>query len=201
MLAWDNVMTGDNAREFVDYYALLNVDPASDAKTLEKAYRHHAQLYHPDHSDTSDVEKFQAVNEAYGVLRNPEKRAKYDQLHASIVKATTQTQSRDTGTRVDSKSTEQDADFRHLLLYHLYKRRRASAGDAGVIAYVIRERLGCDEEAFDFHVWYLKSKGFIEVTEQGTLAITVEGVDHVIAMTRGEEAEKLLLSQMKDIED
>ena len=89
MLAWDNVMTGDNAREFVDYYALLNVDPASDAKTLEKAYRHHAQLYHPDHSDTSDVEKFQAVNEAYGVLRNPEKRAKYDQLHASIIKATT----------------------------------------------------------------------------------------------------------------
>ena len=67
---------------FVDYYGILQVSPNCDAKLLESAYHHLAKRYHPDHTTTSDVAKFGQVVEAYGVLRDPEKRAEYDLLHA-----------------------------------------------------------------------------------------------------------------------
>lgn len=61
--------------------------------------------------------------------------------------------------------------------------------------------LNCSDERFEFHQWYLKEKGFIVVTEHGTLAITVQGVDHVISMSRTTSAEKLMISQFANPED
>jgi curved DNA-binding protein len=55
--------------------------------------------------------------------------------------------------------------------------------------------LNCSDEHFEFHTWYLKAKGFIEITEQGTLAITIQGVDHVIDISRTNMMEKLLIAQ------
>ena len=53
----------------------------------------------------------------------------------------------------------------------------------------------CSEELFDFHLWYLREKGFIQTTERGTLTITIEGVDHVIATSRTILKEKLMIAQ------
>ena len=53
----------------------------------------------------------------------------------------------------------------------------------------------CSDESFEFHVWYLKSKGYLEITEQSELAITIDGVDHVIAMSRTIEERKLLTKE------
>ncbi len=67
--------------EYKDYYKLLGV--ARDAKQAEikSAYRKLARKYHPDISKESDSEeKFKQVGEAYEVLKDPEKRAAYDQL-------------------------------------------------------------------------------------------------------------------------
>lgn len=61
-------------------------------------------------------------------------------------------------------------------------------------AWLLEEPLGCSESQFEFHVWYLKAKGFIHTTEQGTIAITIDGLDHVIANSQNEESRKLLLS-------
>lgn len=62
-----------------DYYAILGVDKnASDAE-IKKAFRKKAQEYHPDKKD-GDEKKFKEVNEAYGVLRDKQKRAQYDQF-------------------------------------------------------------------------------------------------------------------------
>ena len=55
--------------------------------------------------------------------------------------------------------------------------------------------LQCSHEHFEFHKWYLKEKGYIVLTEQGTLAITIQGIDHVISLSRTSKAEKLLISQ------
>ena len=52
-----------------------------------------------------------------------------------------------------------------------------------------------------FAMKYLKQKGFIEVTEHGTVAITVEGIDHVISLSRTTAAEKLLIGQSFDRRD
>ena len=66
--------------QFIDYYQTLGVDRSADDKQLKKAFRKLARKYHPDVApDDADAEqKFKAVNEAYAVLSDPDKRAKYD---------------------------------------------------------------------------------------------------------------------------
>ena len=70
-----------------DYYEVLGVDKSADEATLKKAYRTLAKKYHPDmNPDNKEAEaKFKEVNEAYEVLSDPEKKAKYDQFgHAAF---------------------------------------------------------------------------------------------------------------------
>ena len=66
--------------QFIDYYQTLGVDQSADEKQLKKAFRKLARKYHPDVApdDAEAEQKFKAVNEAYAVLSDPEKRAKYD---------------------------------------------------------------------------------------------------------------------------
>ena len=67
--------------EFKDYYKILGVEAEADAKTIKTAYRKLARKYHPDVSSEKDAEKhFKEVGEAYEVLKDPEKRAAYDEL-------------------------------------------------------------------------------------------------------------------------
>ena len=70
-----------------DYYEVLGVSKSASAEELKKAYRKLAKQYHPDlHPDDKECEaKFKEVNEAYEVLSNADKRAKYDQFgHAAF---------------------------------------------------------------------------------------------------------------------
>ena len=66
--------------QFIDYYQTLGVDKSADEKQLKKAFRKLARKYHPDVApdDAEAEQKFKAVNEAYAVLSDPEKRTKYD---------------------------------------------------------------------------------------------------------------------------
>ncbi len=66
---------------FVDYYKILGVDKNIPQKDVKKAYLKRAKQFHPDlHPDDPKAKaKFQALNEAYDVLGDPEKRKKYDQ--------------------------------------------------------------------------------------------------------------------------
>ena len=62
-----------------DYYAILGVSKSASDDEIKKAFRKKAQEYHPDKKD-GDEKKFKEVNEAYGVLRDKQKRAQYDQF-------------------------------------------------------------------------------------------------------------------------
>ncbi len=65
-----------------DYYEVLGVDKKASAEEIKKAYRKSAMKYHPDRNpgDKEAEEKFKELGEAYGVLSDEEKRARYDQF-------------------------------------------------------------------------------------------------------------------------
>ena len=74
-------VTGSNGMEYRDYYQTLGVERTANADEIKKVYRRLARKYHPDVSKEPNAEaKFKEVQEAYEVLRDPEKRAAYDQL-------------------------------------------------------------------------------------------------------------------------
>ena len=67
--------------EFRDYYKVLGVERTASADQIRKAYRRLAHKYHPDVSKEANAEaRFKEMQEAYEVLKDPEKRAAYDQL-------------------------------------------------------------------------------------------------------------------------
>jgi len=67
--------------EYRDYYQIMGVARTATAAEIKKAYRRLARKFHPDVSKEKDAEKkFKEVQEAYEVLKDPEKRAAYDQL-------------------------------------------------------------------------------------------------------------------------
>ena len=65
-----------------DYYEVLGIERSADEATIKKAYRQMAKKYHPDVNpgDKDAEEKFKEVNEAYSVLSDAQKRARYDQF-------------------------------------------------------------------------------------------------------------------------
>ncbi len=67
--------------DFKDYYGILGLKENADGAEIKKAYRKLARKYHPDVSSEANAESsFKEVTEAYEVLKDPEKRAEYDQL-------------------------------------------------------------------------------------------------------------------------
>src|SRR5260221_6802033 len=68
--------------DYKDYYQSLGISRSASADEIRAAYRKLAMKYHPDRNpnDKPAEEKFKEINEAYQVLSDPQKRARYDQL-------------------------------------------------------------------------------------------------------------------------
>ena len=70
--------------DFKDYYDIMGIKRGASQDEVKRAYRKLARKYHPDVSKEADAEaRFKDLGEAYAVLKDPEKRAAYDQLGAN----------------------------------------------------------------------------------------------------------------------
>jgi curved DNA-binding protein CbpA len=173
---------------FTDHYEILEISPNANSETIERIFRYLASRYHPDNQDTGDLSRFSEIVEAHNTLKDPVKRAQYDLQHKDH-----------SGSRwklaeeaSDTKSIERDVVIQDRLLSILYVKRRQDINDPGIGDYELERLSGCPREHLEFHLWYLKAKGWIGRLENGTLAITVEGVDRANSEHRRETTTKLL---------
>jgi curved DNA-binding protein CbpA len=169
-----------------DLYEILEVSPTASQETIERMFRYLAQRYHPDR-DTGDSERFDQIAKAYGTLKDPESRAAYDSRH----KRNVDYQWSLVEEAGDSDNFENDSLIQERVLSVLYTRRKREPHDPGLGAVQLARVIGCPHEILDFHLWYLRDKGWIMRTESGAVAITAEGVDRSLT-NRPSSAQKLI---------
>ena len=164
-----------NNNHLQDYYEDLKISPNADSETIDRVFRLLAKRYHPDNQVTGNTDAFNRISTAYKVLADIDKRASYDaqyeSLRAKKLKATEPATS--------TKSSQHDELLRKRILSILYVERRNDAANSGVGLWRIEQLIGLPEKILEFHVWYMKEKGWIQRTDTGGYAITVAGVDAV----------------------
>jgi hypothetical protein len=178
-----------STEEFVDYYELLQLSPNADAETVERVFRHLAMKFHPDHTDLANNDRFLQIVEAHKTLADPEARAGYDVKYQDYWNRKWRLAS----VASDRSAFGDDKVTRERLLSLLYVQRRRNMRSPGLGEYEMARLLSTPPELVEFHLWYLKSKGWVERLETGHLAITALGVDQA-------EQNRLLLSPDRLIE-
>ena len=158
----------------LDYYEFLQVNPNAEVDTVHRVYRLLAQRFHPDNKETGDEQRFRALSEAYTVLSNPEKRARYD---------VTYHQQRQKRWRLVSAGDHAENDFeiehiaRLTVLEALYSKRRLEPGDPGIFSRDLEELTGRPREHLEFTIWYLNQRKFVTRDDNSRLLLTADGVD------------------------
>jgi curved DNA-binding protein len=159
-----------------DYYEDLQISPNADSETIERVFRMLAKRYHPDNNATGNADAFNRISLAYKALADAEKRASYDARWVAL-----KAEKRKASKTSSARSFENDELLRKRILSILYIERRNDASSPGVGLWRIEQLIGLPEKVLEFHVWYLKEKGWIQRTDTGGYAITVAGVDAIEA--------------------
>jgi hypothetical protein len=160
---------------FIDYYELLQLSSNADTDTIERVFRHFAKKFHPDNRESGDIERFHLIVEAHRTLSDPEMRAGYDVKHQEYWNRKWKLAS-EAG---NGTAFGDDREVRESLLSMLYLQRRRDMKKPGLGEYEMARLLCQPFELVEFHVWYLKAKGWVERLDNGQLAISALGVDEV----------------------
>jgi hypothetical protein len=158
---------------FLDYYEDLQISPNADKETIERVYRLLAKRYHPDNKQAGNSEKFDLITKAYHTLSIPEKRAAYDVKYED---EKTRRWKALSGASAP-QSFKNDRCLRLAILSILYIERRNDPSNSAIGIWRLEQLLGWPEKMLEFHIWYLKEKGWIQRTDTGGYAITAEGID------------------------
>jgi curved DNA-binding protein CbpA len=176
---------------FIDYYELLEISPNANSETVERVFRYLARRFHPDNQATGDRDRFDLVLEAFDILRDAAKRAQYDAEYRSHSSTVLQLAVEAN----DFDCAGGDADMQARLLALFYVRRRREVFNPGLGEFEIAQMMGCPPERLDFHLWYLKEKRWIARMEDGTFAITADGVDQAGAEQQAMASRKLIVDR------
>ena len=164
-----------DSTNFVDYYELLQVSANADDDTIQRVFRHLAKKYHPDHRDAPDDERFRRLVVAHRILTDPEARADYDATYQEYWNRKWKLVS-ESG---DGSGFDQDRDMRERMLSLFYVQRRRTMALPGIGEYEVARLMRTPLELVEFHIWYLRAKGWLERLDSGMLAISAAGVDQV----------------------
>jgi curved DNA-binding protein CbpA len=183
----------EEEKEFIDYYETLEISPNANADMIDRVFRYLAHRYHPDNPVTGNAIRFSEIVKAHEVLRHPEKRAQYDVNHKRHLEEGSKLVE-DAG---DNESLELDTVIQEKLLSILYVKRRRNMQNPGIGNLELERLSGCPREHLEFHLWYLKEKGWIGRLDNGLLTITVSGVDKATMFTENRRihSAKLLTDQ------
>jgi len=184
-----------DARVFVNFYEVLGLDPAASPRVIDRRFRELARRYHPDNRETADRARFDAVIEAHEALKDLGKRALYhvenwrqlpplpqtfaDEVEPEAVQAAPVA---DADGPVEAIGIDRDLSIQNQILTLLYEKRRRSVKEPGIGNGELERQTGCPHEHLEFHLWYLKEKGWVSVSDNGLLAITIDGVDRAAAL-------------------
>jgi curved DNA-binding protein CbpA len=164
-----------------DYYEVLQISSNAEPETIHRVYRLLAQRYHPDNRDTGNEMRFRELSEAYQVLTDPERRAKYDIVHARI---------RQDRWRFVANGNNAENDFeaqqlvRLTVLEVLYTRRRTEPYSPSLSPIDLEAVTGIAREHLEFTFWYLIQKKLVTRGDSALLTITAEGAEYLEANYR-----------------
>jgi curved DNA-binding protein CbpA len=160
----------------VDYYEVLQVNPSAEPETIHRVYRMLAQRFHPDNQDTGNESRFRELTEAYHVISDPERRARYDLVH--------EMQRRERW-RLIAHAADGENDFaaeqrlRITVLEMLYTQRRVEPAKPGIFPLDLEKLTGRPREHLEFTTWYLVQKKFVQRSDNSMLVISADGVEHL----------------------
>ena len=187
------------AESFVDYYEIMGVGPSASQEAIALKFRSLARRYHPDNAKTGDRARFEALLQAHETLRDRTRRVQYHKEHAHQLPPLSFEDDRhedDAGTAqiadanvefVDGLGIDRDVAIQNNLLTMLYLQRRRNIKEPGIGNAELERLSGCSHEHLEFHIWYLKEKGWLARGEDGLLAITVDGVDRAAHIYQSEQ--------------
>jgi len=176
----------------VDYYEVLQVSTGAEPETINRVYRILAQRYHPDNQATGDEDRFREITDAYNVLSDPERRARYDVAHQ---------QRRQERWRLVAAGAEAENDFeveqayRLTVLEVLYTRRRIEPDKPGIFTMELEQLIGRPREHLEFTVWFLMQKRYIVRDDNSNLQLTVEGAEFLEQNYRTQQQKRLPASK------
>lgn len=172
-----------------DYYEVLQVSTSAEPETINRVFRMLAQRYHPDNQQTGNENHFRNILEAYNVLSDPEKRARYDLVH--------QRQRKDRWRLVSAgQNVENDFEMEEVvrltMLEALYTQRRLEPANPGIFYRDFEKLTGRPREHLEFAVWYLQQKKFVTLDDTACLQLTVEGAEYLEQNYRSKIQQKRL---------
>lgn len=159
-----------------DYYDILGVQKNASAQQIKEAFRNLAFTFHPDRNaeSTEAVEKMKAVNEAYAVLSNPQKRREYDALQEQFGASAHR--------RFRNNYTDQDI-FRGSDINQVFEEMAKAFGVRGFDD-IFKQFYGPGYRTFEYHRPGVHFKGFVFSGWFGGHRPLLPGVGNISKLSR-----------------
>ena len=173
---------------FTDYYEILEISPNANSETIDRIFRYLAQRYHPDNPDTGD--RPASAKSWRPIIRSKiRSNARSTIFSIKTIRASARNWPRKPATL---KASNGMSTFRTSCCRCFMSNADKTSTIPASAIYELERLSGCPREHLEFHLWYLKEKGWIGRIENGMLAITVEGVDRANSEHRPKTTTKLL---------